>query len=557
MKYKLWLPTKDGKTNEVELNNNSFIIIGANGSGKSKLGAWIEGIDKEKVHRIGGQRSLVFKEYIEQKSYEQSSRQLMYGSDNPNVNKPQRWNWDGKQYNLTTSMLDDAKYAFSAFLAKDTLQRHNYIKECKQFEGQGRPHNPVPEMEIDKLIRIWRSIFPHRNIQVEDAKITAELANNKYPAKEMSDGERVVLYLIAQALAVPEGKVVIIDEPELHLHRSIMTRLWYEIEKERRDCLFVYITHDTQFAAQHIGAKKLWIKSYDGHQWDWEFIEESQLPEQLLLDILGNRKPVIFVEGNKDSFDTKLYSLIFKDFYVIPCEGCDSVITRTTAMKQTNQLHEFECYGIIDRDYRSEHEIQTLMKHNIYPLNVAEVENLFLVPEVLRIIGKIANYNEEEVSQKVEEVKSFIIDKRFKEEINEQILNAVISEIKYKLSKVDLSPKDDVKDKLNNITENIYDELYKEKSELFNKALIDRNYEEILKIFNKKALGKYIGTYWSIDNKQFYEWVLRNAATGKFADELLGAIALYTPKADIMKAHHDALNSARTSEGVSVNDSEA
>lgn len=282
MKYKLWLPTKDGKTNKVELNNNSFIIIGANGSGKSKLGAWIEEIDKDKVHRIGGQRSLVFKEHIEQKSYEQSSRQLMYGSDDPkfSVNKEQRWNWDGKQYNRTTCMLNDANYAFSAFLAKDTLQRHNYIKECKQLEGQGRPHNPVPEMEIDKLIRIWRSIFTHRNIQVEDAKITAELVNNKYPAKEMSDGERVVLYLIAQALAVPEGKVVIIDEPELHLHRSIMTRLWYEIEKERKDCLFVYITHDTQFAAQHIGGKKIWVKSYDGHNWDYEFIGDSQLPEQ-------------------------------------------------------------------------------------------------------------------------------------------------------------------------------------------------------------------------------------------------------------------------------------
>lgn len=544
MKYKLWLPNKDAKPNEIELDNNSFIIIGANGSGKSKLGAWIEEEDKDKVHRIGGQRSLVFEEYIEQKSYEQSTLLLMYGSDQRLVsgNKELRWQWDGRQLHHTTCMLEDAKYAFSAFLAKDALQRHNYIKECKQFEEQGRPHNPVPEMEIDKLIRIWRSIFPHRNIQVEDAKITAEFANNKYPAKEMSDGERVVLYLIAQALAVPEGKVVIIDEPELHLHRSIMTRLWYEIEKERRDCLFVYITHDTQFAAQHIGAKKLWIKSYDGHQWDWEFIEESQLPEQLLLDILGNRKPVIFVEGNKDSFDTKLYSLIFKDFYVIPCEGCDSVINRTTAMKQANQLHDFECYGIIDRDYRSKHEIQTLRKHNIYPLDVAEVENLFLVPEVLKIIGKIANYNEEVVSQKVEEVKSFIIDKRFKEEINEQILNAVISEIKYKLSKVNLSPKEDVKDKLNNITENLYNELYKEKSELFNKALMDRNYEEILKIFNKKALGKYIGTYWSIDNKQFYDWVLRNATTGKFADELLDAISLYIPKQDIMKVHQDALS---------------
>lgn len=562
MKYKLWLPTKDGKTSEVELNNNSFIIIGANGSGKSKLGAWIEEIDKDKVHRIGGQRSLVFKEYIEQKSYEQSSRQLMYGSDDPklSVNKEQRWNWDGKQYNRTTCMLNDAPYVFSAFLAKDTLQRHNYIKECKQFEEQGRPHKPVPEMEIDKLIRIWRSIFPHRNIQVEDAKITAELANNKYPAKEMSDGERVVLYLIAQALAVPEGKVVIIDEPELHLHRSIMTRLWYEIEKERRDCLFVYITHDTQFAAQHIGAKKLWIKSYDGHQWDWEFIKESELPEQLLLDILGNRKPVIFVEGKSNSPDYKLYRLIFKDFYVIPCESCKFVITRTKAMRKLAELHRLECYGIIDRDYRSEHEIEKLKNDNIYALKVAEVENLFLVPEVLEIIGKIEKNNDEEASKIVEEVKNYIINDRFKKEMDTQISAAFITQVRYKLSianiKEDDIKKEVIEEKLHEIINNCRN-LIDEKTQSFKKVCDDNDYKEILKIFNRKDLGDSVRNFFGIKDKKLQNYILSHSTSGNYANRLIEAISLYTPKEDIMKAHQDALDSARKSEGVSVNDSEA
>ena len=34
---------------------NSVVIIGANGSGKSKLGAWIEKQDRVTVHRIGAQ----------------------------------------------------------------------------------------------------------------------------------------------------------------------------------------------------------------------------------------------------------------------------------------------------------------------------------------------------------------------------------------------------------------------------------------------------------------------------------------------------------------------
>lgn len=76
-----------------------------------------------------------------------------------------------------------------------------------------------------------------------------------YKGIEMSDGERVALYLIAQCLAVPSNKTIIIDEPEVHLHRSIMNRLWKAIERVREDCFFIYITHDTHFAASHEHAK--------------------------------------------------------------------------------------------------------------------------------------------------------------------------------------------------------------------------------------------------------------------------------------------------------------
>ena len=134
----------------------------------------------------------------------------------------------------------------------------------------------------------------------------------------MSDGERVALYLIAQCLCIPQNKTIIIDEPEIHLHRSIMNKLWAEIEKNRPDCLFVYITHDTQFAANHIQSEKYWIKEYNWFTWDYEKVKESDLPEQLLLDILGNRKNVLFVEGTADSYDTKLYREIYKDFYIVP-----------------------------------------------------------------------------------------------------------------------------------------------------------------------------------------------------------------------------------------------
>ena len=64
----------------------------------------------------------------------------------------------------------------------------------------------------------------------------------RYSANQMSDGERSVLYLASQVLCVPKNKILIIDEPEIHLHRSIMNRLWKALEKHRQDCL-LFILH--------------------------------------------------------------------------------------------------------------------------------------------------------------------------------------------------------------------------------------------------------------------------------------------------------------------------
>lgn len=255
MAFTYWLPDKDLGHIECGTTSNSVIIIGANGSGKSKLGAWIEKYNFQTTHRIGAQRSLEFGNYIQQMSYEQATHKLLSGTDAQSNDHDHRWKWDGEKYNYTSSLLNDYEAVLSAIWAKQAKQESDYIKQCRQKEASGEPHAAVPEMVIDVLTRIWSSIFPHRNIHFIDGKVTASFSKGdtsiEYNGRDMSDGERVALYLICQSLCVPKDKIIIIDEPELHLHRSIMNRLWTAIENERNDCLFIYITHDTQFAANH------------------------------------------------------------------------------------------------------------------------------------------------------------------------------------------------------------------------------------------------------------------------------------------------------------------
>lgn len=105
--YTYCLPNENNEEESHTTSVNSLIIIGANGSGKSKLGAWIEQQDGDRIHRVGAQRSLNFSEYIPQKSYEEAEGELFYGVPEKvywKKEKKQRWGY-GKEY--TTKLLND------------------------------------------------------------------------------------------------------------------------------------------------------------------------------------------------------------------------------------------------------------------------------------------------------------------------------------------------------------------------------------------------------------------------------------------------------------------
>lgn len=525
MDFMLQLPNKDGGIETQKFDNNSLIIIGANGAGKSRLGAWIENRDLNNIHRIGAQRSLEFNDYVNLKSYQQSKNLLLTGTEGEDASKGHRWKW-GK---YTTTLINDFDAVLSALIAKKNLTNDNYLKECKELESQGDKHKAVPKTDIDKLYEIWKSIYPHRHIKIEDAQVKVEYKSSTYKGIDMSDGERVALYLIGQCLAVPENKVLIIDEPEIHLHRSIMNKLWKSIEEVRQDCFFIYITHDTQFAAGHVHSKKLWVKNYDGQNWEWEFVNQSDLPEQCLLDILGNRKNVLFVEGTQNSYDTKIYREIFDDYYIVPCGSCTKVIEYTRAMNSNSQLHHLKSFGLIDRDYRTENEISALKESNIYVLEIAEVENLFCVEEVLDAVNKhqgFVDYNN------INRAKEYIIEERFSNQIRNQICKAVVSEIKYLLNTYDLNAKnlEGVKINFDAIAEKVsFETVEKKLKEKFEQALNEKEYSSILRLFNEKGLSRSIGTYFNIKNEDYCDLIIR-LLKSKQSNEIIEGIKKYLPE---------------------------
>lgn len=529
MAFTYYLPNENGQKVEYGTDSNAVIIIGANGAGKSKLGAWIEQQSMEDVHRIGAQRNLNFKENVPLKSYSQAEEFVFYGTDNKGQQsgKGYRWNW-GKEY--TTKLIDDFDNVLAALIALKNNDNEKFVNECKAAPTRDERPDP-PFTAIDKLIQIWDEIFPQRKLQVSDAKFLASMRDGTgtpYNSNQMSDGERAVLYLAAQVLCVPLNKMLIIDEPELHLHRSIMNRLWVSLEKYRPDCFFIYITHDTQFAAAHGQSDKIWIKEYDGTNWKLEKILDNELPEELLFDILGSRKNVLFVEGEKSSYDTQLYTVLYPDYYVIACGSCTQVIARTKAFRNNPTLHHCEVYGLIDLDYRSDYEIEKYKEDHIYTLNVAEVENLFLVEELIRLFANHLERNPDEVFANI---KDYVINSRFAKQIKKQICQSVVARLKYELASIELSKKndDEAKSSLDTAIQSIdYENTKSDQEAKFREPLDKTDYAGVLRVFNEKGLSNSIGRFFGLDNKVYCSTILA-LLNGKMHGEIVDALVKYLP----------------------------
>ena len=400
---KIELPNKTNASERTNIDSKSVVVIGANGAGKTRFGSEIERTHLRKTHRISAQKSLSMPEQVSPTSMKNAENDFRYGHTRGNFNNISTSRWSSKP---NTFLLND--YGKLMVLLHTEEYEESIKFKYSYSPGQG---DDKPVTKLDRIKNIWEKVLPHRKIKINAGNIETYPTNfpdTKYNAAEMSDGERVVFYLIGEVVSVSENSILVIDEPEMHLHKSIIKPLWDRIEHERPDCTFIYLTHDIDFALSRLNSTKIWVKGYDGVSWDYEILEENdKIPEQLYLEILGSRKPVLFIEGDDSSIDYKLFQLTFPDHNVKPIGGCTKVFETTKAFNEQKSFHHIESFGLIDRDRRSDEDIRKIEKRNIWIADVAEAENFLLLEEVIFIVANKMNKDAKGV---FESVKINVID---------------------------------------------------------------------------------------------------------------------------------------------------
>ena len=212
--------------------------------------------------------------------------------------------------------------------------------------------------------------------------------------EQMSDGERNAMIMAAQVITATKGCVLLIDEPERHLHRAIIVPFLKALFEQRGDCVFIVSTHELALPVANPDAEVLMLRSC---QWDgrscksWDALRLGstlKLPEELKLAVLGSREKILFVEGESTSLDCPLYAALYPNISVRPMGGCKDVVNAVRVLRKTQDRHDFEAFGLIDRDNRKEEQVAELEEDRIYALDVYSVEGLYYCSEVIASVAR-------------------------------------------------------------------------------------------------------------------------------------------------------------------------
>lgn len=393
-----------------------------------------------------------------------------------------------RPYIRTDAVSELDKLAYMLFA--DEFEYLLSVKERKE-DGEGRV-KLVPT-RLDRIAALWEKVFPGNRIVRTPGQLMFSTASGSdiITLERLSRSEQAVLYYAAAVLYAMPSAVIFVDSPSLFLHPSLLTNLWNAIEELRPDCTFVYNSVDVEFVSSRTSNACIWVKSYDVDSvtWDYEVLPPGNLNEELFVDLIGTRKPVLFIEGDaRHSIDARLYPLVFPDCTVRPLGSCDKVIETTRTFNDLKSMHHLESKGIVDRDRRTDPEVAYLRRKSIMVPEVAEVENLFLLEGVVKAMAKRRGRDPHAVFAKVS---GFVIAE-FSRRYDEQALQHVRHRVKREVEcRIDgrfacITAMETHLKALPSILapRRHYDEL----RDKFREMLKRKDYAEILKVFNHKPM---------------------------------------------------------------------
>lgn len=248
----LHLPARhDGTRETVNAGKRRVVIIGANGSGKSRFAECLISEMEGKAFRI-------------------SALNALYRSLGPDPLPGSIDTLFAEAVQRSTFLRDDVPTQFDRLMMLMVLDEMLNLLAGKvggAEPGAGR---------LDSVIKAWQEIFPGSKVLYEGGKMLfSRTPGESYSPVKLSDGEKAVLYYFGAAMYAPKGAVIFVDSPGLFLHPSITGAIWDRVEAMRPDCSFIYTTHDIEFLSSRPDNLIIWVRDYDAASVTWDYVAAS------------------------------------------------------------------------------------------------------------------------------------------------------------------------------------------------------------------------------------------------------------------------------------------
>jgi len=315
--------------------------------------------------------------------------------------------WEGLEYTRgrsfkTTSTLYDEWLKY--FLAQENQSGTRLIQATRRAKKLGADLPPF-EDHFEEYASSLQKVLPHVLFTGVDSKkrtLLFDTTGLELSFNQLSGGEREIAFLVGQMdrFGLRQG-LFLLDEPELHLNADLI-RVWVAYLTSTVSTGQIWLATHSLEAVEAAGQQATFVLERNEKTRKVDGL--ARLDKRPILSALSravgtpafsiSQLLFVFIEGEEGVGERERFRKLAglpQNVRFLECGSCREVLHRVGTIKALAQETEtgIRIGGIVDRDFRSDAEVNALYKeNNIFVLPLHESENFFLHPATIEILLK-------------------------------------------------------------------------------------------------------------------------------------------------------------------------